>query len=329
MSSPDAGAVRAHLFGLQERICGALEAEDGTARFREERFESADGTLARPRALEDGALIEKAAVSFTHSRGATLPPAATARRPELAGAPFEAVSLSLIVHPRNPFVPTSHANFRFFVARPATAEAVWWFGGGFDLTPYYGFVEDCVHWHRVARDACAPFGADLHARLKSACDAYFFLKHRDEPRGIGGIFFDDLVLGDFPTSFDFVRRTSEAYLDAYLPIVRRRRGMAWGEREREWQLWRRGRYVEFNLVHDRGTLYGLQSGRRVESVLASMPPLVRWRWNWRPEPGSLEARFADEFLRPRDWLAITPPEDRSSSSDPAGPSPGAPRPGSR
>ncbi|MDX1649808.1 MAG: oxygen-dependent coproporphyrinogen oxidase, partial [Myxococcota bacterium] len=269
------------------------------------------GTVSRPRVLEEGAVFEKAAVNFTHARGPGLPPAATERRPELAGAPFQAVSLSLIVHPWSPWVPTTHMNLRFFEARPGDADPVWWFGGGFDLTPTYGFVEDAVHWHRTAREACAPLGPDAYARFKKACDDYFFLPHRGEARGVGGIFFDDLAEGGFTRCFDFARSVGDHFLPAYLPLVQRRRAMRWGERERDFQLWRRGRYAEFNLVVDRGTRYGLQSGRRIESVLASLPPLVRWRYDWRPEPGSREARLAEEFLRPRDWLAEdVPAEDR-------------------
>jgi coproporphyrinogen III oxidase len=301
--------VRAHLLQLQNRLCAALEAEEAStaagppARFREDDLPGPGGTLSRPRVLEDGAVIEKAAVSFTHARGERLPPAASERRPELAGAAFEAVSLSVIVHPRNPYAPTSHLNLRCFVVRPAGGAAVWWFGGGFDLTPYYGFVEDAVHWHARARSACESLGPQAYPRFKKWCDEYFFLPHRGEARGIGGIFFDDLAEGEFAASFAFVRAVGEAYLGAYLPILRRRKELPWGERERAFQLWRRGRYAEFNLVLDRGTLYGLQSGRRVESVLASLPPLVRWRYDWRPEPGTPEARLAEEFLRPRDWLA--------------------------
>lgn len=305
MGEPDPAAVDRYLAGLQDRICQAFEAEDGGC-FREERFEGPGGTRARPRVLEDGAVFEKAAVHFTHARGPRLPPAATADRPEVAGAPFEAVSVSLITHPRNPYVPTSHANFRFFVARPEQAAPVWWFGGGFDLTPFYGYEEDVVHWHRVARDACAPLGDAAYPRFKKWCDEYFFLAHRGEPRGVGGLFFDDLVEGDFDRTFGFVRSVGDAYLEAYLPIVRRRRSQPYGEREREFQLYRRGRYVEFNLVYDRGTKYGLQSGRRIESVLASMPPLARWRYDWQPEPGSPEAELTERFLVPRDWLAGAP-----------------------
>jgi len=294
---PDPASLRAFLLDLQDRICAALEAEDGAARFREQRFETPAGGLARPRVLEGGAVIEKSAVHFSHTRGAQLPAAATERRPELAGRAYEAVSVSLIVHPRNPYVPTSHMNVRCL-----TAGDVWWFGGGFDLTPYYGFEEDCVHWHRTARDACAPLGPDAYPRFKKWCDDYFFLPHRGEPRGVGGIFFDDLAEPDFPTCHAFWRSVAEHYLPAYLPIVQRRKATPYGEREREFQLYRRGRYVEFNLVHDRGTRFGLQSGGRVESILASLPPLVAWRYDWRPEPGSPEARLYDEFLRPRDWV---------------------------
>ncbi len=302
MGAPDFGAVRDYLLDLQERICAALEASDGAAAFREDRFEGEGGTLARPRVLEEGEVVEKSAVHFTHSRGASLPPAATERRPQLAGAPFEAVAVSLIVHPRNPYAPTSHANIRFFVGRPADGPEIWWFGGGFDLTPYYGFDEDCVHWHRVAREACAPLGPDAYPRYKKWCDEYFFLHHRNEPRGIGGLFFDDVDEPDFDTCFAFARSVGDLYLQAYIPILERRKLLPWGERERDFQLWRRGRYAEFNLVIDRGTRYGLQSGRRVESVLASLPPLLRWRYDWRPDPGSEEARLAEHFLVPKDWL---------------------------
>jgi len=300
---PDVAPVRAYLLDLQDRITSALAAADGAAEFVEDAAEDERGGLSRPRVLSDGARLERAAVHFTHSRGDRLPPAATARKPELAGSSFEAVSLSLIVHPRNPYVPTSHMNVRFFLAAPPDGPPSWWFGGGFDLTPYYGFAEDAVHWHRVARDACVPFGDDVYERCKRACDDYFVLAHRREPRGIGGLFFDDWSEGGFERSFAFQRSVGDAYLRAYLPIVERRRDTAYGERERGFQLYRRGRYVEFNLIYDRGTLYGLQSGRRIEAVLASMPPLVAWRYDWRPEAGTEEARLTDEFLRPRDWLA--------------------------
>jgi coproporphyrinogen III oxidase len=295
---PDPAPLRAFLLDLQDRICAALEAEDGAARFREQRFESPAGGLARPRVLEGGGVIEKSAVHFSHTRGQQLPPAASERRPELAGRAYEAVSVSLIVHPRNPYVPTSHMNVRCFVVGDA-----WWFGGGFDLTPTYGFDEDCVHWHRTARAACAPLGPDAYARFKAWCDEYFFLPHRGEPRGIGGLFFDDLSAPDFPTCHAFWTSVAEHYLPAYLPIVARRKATSYGERERDFQLQRRGRYAEFNLVHDRGTRFGLQSGGRVESILASMPPLAAWRYDWRPEPGTPEAALRERYLVARDWLA--------------------------
>ncbi len=297
--------VASYLCELQDRICAALEALDGQARFQEERVPGERGALARPRWLERGASVEKAAVHFTHALGPSLPPAATERRPDLAGRAFAAASLSLIVHPTNPFVPITHMNLRFFQADAAgvRGEPVWWFGGGFDLTPCYGFVEDCVHWHRTARAACAPLGPDAHARLKQACDAYFFLSHRGEPRGIGGIFFDDLDAPDFERCFAFLRSVGDHFLPAYLPIAQRRRDTPYGERERDFQLVRRGRYAEFNLVIDRGTRYGLQSGRRVESVLASLPPLVAWRVSSAPAPGSREAELTEKFLIARDWLA--------------------------
>jgi coproporphyrinogen III oxidase len=302
MSRPDPDAVKEYLTALQDRVCGAFEALEPGSRFREDRLEAPGGGLARTRVLEDGAVLERAAVNFTHARGEHLPAAASERHPDAAGAPFEAVSLSLIVHPRNPFAPTSHMNLRFFVTRRQARES-WWFGGGFDLTPVYGFEEDARHWHRTARAACVPLGAEAYARFKKQCDAYFFLPHRGEARGVGGIFFDDLDAGGFPACFGFVRSVGDHYLPAYLPILERRRLAPFGEREREFQLWRRGRYVEFNLVCDRGTRYGLESGRRIEAVLASLPPLARWRYDFQPEPGSPEARLTPEFLQPRDWLA--------------------------
>ena len=293
--------VRAYLLGLQDRICAEIEQEDGRGRFREERFEGERGGLARPRVLEGGAVIEKGAVHFSHTRGAQLPPAATAKRPELAGRSFEAISVSLIMHPENPYAPTSHANVRFFVAAQAGSEPVWWFGGGFDMTPYYGFDEDCVHWHRTARAACEPFGAELYARLKAWCDEYFFLAHRAEPRGIGGLFFDDWTAGGFEQAFALLQSVGDHYLPAYRPILARRKSAPYGPRERDFQLLRRGRYVEFNLLYDRGTLFGLQSGSRVESILASLPPLVRWAYDWRPAAGSPEERLLAHYLAPRDW----------------------------
>ena len=294
--SADLRAVHAYLSDLQSRICGALEAEDREARFGGGEFPNEAGTLARPRVLEGGPVIEKAAVNFTHARGPALPPAATSGRPELAGQPFEAISLSMIVHPRNPYAPTTHMNLRLFSAGPT-----WWIGGGLDLTPYYGFEGDCRHWHRAARDACAPLGPGAYPRFKKWCDEYFFLPHRGEPRGIGGVFFDDLADPDFAACFAFLRSVGDAFLPAYLPILQRRKTTPYGERERAFQLLRRGRYAEFNLVYDRGTKYGLQSGRRIESVLASLPPLARWEYDYHAPPGSPEARLTEYFLVPRDW----------------------------
>ena len=297
---PDYERVRDHLMGLQDRICEGLSAIDG-AGFREDLFEGPHGSVHRPRVLADGRVIEKAAVHFSANSGKELPAAATERRPELAGRRYRAASVSLIVHPLNPMAPTSHANFRFFVAGDGSEE-VWWFGGGFDLTPYYGFEEDCVAWHRTAADACAAFGAEIYPRLKQTCDDYFRLPHRSEPRGIGGVFYDDLDTPDFETCFALHESLSAAYLGAYAPILRARSTMEYGERERSWQLLRRGRYVEFNLLQDRGTRFGLESGGRVESILASLPPLVRWEYDQRPEPGSPEAQLLEHYLVPRDWV---------------------------
>ena len=299
---PDLEAVKAWLQQLQDDITTAFEAIDGKT-FREDAWtREAGGGGGRTRVLEEGEVFEKAGVNYSFVTGEALPPSATAVRPELAGRGFAATGVSLVIHPRNPYVPTSHMNVRFFIAEKAGSEPVWWFGGGFDLTPYYGFEQDCEHWHREAWKACEPFGEDVYPRFKRWCDEYFFLRHRNEPRGIGGIFFDDLNEWGFERCFAFLRAVGEAYLPAYLPIVERRRHLEWGEREREFQLYRRGRYVEFNLVYDRGTLFGLQTGGRTESILVSLPPLVRWRYDWHPEPGSEEARLYEEFLRPRDWL---------------------------
>ena len=305
---PDAAAVLAYLRDLQDRLTQALETADGAASFTEDAWErpTTGGNLAgggRTRVLRDGAVFEQAGINFSHVTGTRLPPSATAQRPELAGRGFEATGVSLVAHPRNPYVPTSHANVRFFIAASERAEPIWWFGGGFDLTPYYGFEDDCIHWHRTARAACEPFGADAHPRFKQWCDDYFFIKHRNEPRGIGGLFFDDINEWGFERCFAFLRSVGDHYLPAYLPIVERRRALAYGGREREFQLYRRGRYVEFNLVYDRGTLFGLQSGGRTESILMSLPPQVRFEYGWRPQPGSPEARLYDYFLKPRDWLA--------------------------
>jgi coproporphyrinogen III oxidase len=301
-SPVDFAAVRSYLLALQDRICAGLAAEDGAAPFRTDEWTRAEGGGGRTRILAEGGVFEKAGVAFSHVRGTKLPPSATAHRPELAGKAWEAVGVSLVIHPRNPYVPTSHANVRFFLAGADTSAPVWWFGGGFDLTPYYGFEEDARHWHRTAHDALAPFGAEYFPRFKKGCDDYFFLKHRGEPRGIGGLFFDDFNNLGFADSFALLRAVGDAYLPAYLPIVARRKATPHGDRERQFQLYRRGRYVEFNLVWDRGTLFGLQSGGRTESILMSLPPLVRWDYDWQPEPGSPEARLYTDFLRPRDWL---------------------------
>ena len=299
MSDPE--AVRDYLLGLQDSIASALEAEDG-GRFREDAWERAEGGGGRSRILEGGGLFEKAGINFSDVTGDGLPASATQGRPELAGRSFRAMGVSLVLHPENPYVPTSHANVRYFLAEKAGAEPVWWFGGGFDLTPYYPFEEDAVHWHETARAACRPFGDDVYPRYKRWCDEYFHLRHRDEPRGVGGLFFDDLNQWGFERSFEFLRAVGDAFVPAYLPIARRRRGTPWGERERAFQLYRRGRYVEFNLIYDRGTLFGLQSGGRTESILMSLPPLVRWDYDWHPEPGSPEERLYTEFLHPRDWV---------------------------
>ncbi|MEZ5978625.1 MAG: oxygen-dependent coproporphyrinogen oxidase [Planctomycetota bacterium] len=303
----DTAAVREQLLDLQARICAAIEGCDGEARFRGTDLEGEKGGFARPRVLEGGRHVEKAAVNFSHTVGVNLPPAATARRPELAGRSFEAVSVSLIVHPRNPYAPTSHANTRLFVARGEDGDDAWWFGGGFDLTPIYGFDEDCVAWHRTAKAACDPFGTELYPRFKAECDAYFFLPHRGEPRGIGGIFYDDLAELGFDRTFALHSAVGNAYLDAYVPILEKRKATPYGDRERSFQLYRRGRYVEFNLVYDRGTRFGLQAGSRTESVLASLPPLARWEYDSRPDPGTPEARLTDHFLVPRDWAALGGP----------------------
>jgi len=299
-TNPDISLVREFLTDLQDRICSSLESADGEATFREDPLESPTGGLSRPRILEEGPVLERAGVMFSHTVGEDMPAAASKRRPELAGRAYEAVSVSLITHPRNPYAPTSHMNVRCFLATKEGEEPVWWFGGGFDLTPYYGFEEDCVSWHETARDAV---GAELYPKLKQTCDDYFFLTHRGEPRGIGGVFFDDWNDGTFEEGFELMRSVGEGYLAAYPPILERRKDAPYSEREREWQLVRRGRYVEFNLLQDRGTLFGLQAGGRVECILGSMPPEVRWRYEFTPEAGSPEAALGEHFLVPRDWLA--------------------------
>lgn len=304
MTLPQTEAVRQYLLTLQNTICSRLTAVDQQSTFKAESWTRPEGGGGISRVISDGAVFEKGGVSFSHVMGATMPPSATAHRPQLAGAPWQAMGVSLVMHPNNPYVPTCHANVRFFIATPSDSEPVWWFGGGYDLTPYYGFDEDCVHWHSVARHACEPFGGEVYRNYKRWCDEYFYLRHRDEPRGIGGLFFDDHNSGDFEADFAFMRAVGDSYIDAYEPIVQRRKNIPFGDRERDFQLYRRGRYVEFNLVYDRGTLFGLQSGGRTESILMSLPPLVRWDYNRSAKPGTEEARLTEHFLTGRDWLEI-------------------------
>jgi coproporphyrinogen III oxidase len=300
----DTAAVRDYLLGLQGRIVAAFEAEDGLPFHSDGWTRPAGGVLegdGLSQLIEDGPMLERGGCNFSHVRGASLPPSATAHRGELAGAPFEALGVSLVMHPRNPYAPTAHMNVRLLAAFPAGQPAVLWFGGGMDLTPYYGFEDDARHFHRVCRDAVVPFGEDFYRQCKAGCDDYFFLKHRNEPRGVGGVFFDDHQAGGFESGFALMRAVGDAFLPAYLPLVQRRRGTPYGERERDFQAYRRGRYVEFNLVWDRGTHFGLHGGGRTESILMSMPPIVKWRYDWTPEPGTPEARLYTEFLPPRDW----------------------------
>lgn len=302
MSQPDKQAVKDYLLNLQDRICASLETVEKGQVFVEDRWTREEGGGGRSRVLAEGEVIEKGGVNFSHVTGASMPASATAHRPELAGRSFEAMGVSLVIHPRNPYVPTSHANVRFFIAEKEGEAPVWWFGGGYDLTPYYGFEEDCVHWHQVAAKACQPFGEEVYPKYKRWCDEYFYLKHRNEPRGVGGLFFDDLNQPGFDNSFAFMQAVGDSYVEAYLPIVQKRKDISYSERERQFQLYRRGRYVEFNLVFDRGTLFGLQTGGRTESILMSLPPLVRWEYNWQPEPGSAEAALYTDFLRAREWV---------------------------
>jgi coproporphyrinogen III oxidase len=297
----DRDAVKTYLTDLQERIVNMLEQTDGHT-FLRDAWQRPEGGEGLSCVLEEGRVFERGGVNFSHVRGQKLPASATAKRPELAGCGFEAMGLSLVLHPRNPYAPTTHFNVRFFCAQPPGGEPVWWFGGGMDLTPYYGFTEDTVHFHRTCREALAPFGAEHHPRFKQWCDEYFYLKHRNEPRGIGGIFFDDFHERDFDFSFGLMQSVGEHFLAAYLPILQRRSSTPYGERERDFQAYRRGRYVEFNLVWDRGTLFGLQSGGRTESILMSLPPIVKWRYDWQPDKGSEEERLYREFLVAKDWL---------------------------
>ncbi|MGQ0429934.1 MAG: oxygen-dependent coproporphyrinogen oxidase [Gammaproteobacteria bacterium] len=298
----DRGAVREWLTGLQQHIVDAIEHADGQARFGRDRWERPGGG-GESRVIKAGGLIEQGGVNFSDVAGAQLPASATHDRPVLAGAPFTAMGVSLVLHPLNPHVPTTHLNLRFFMAEPAGAGPAWWFGGGFDLTPYYPVLEDVRHWHRTARACCEGCPAGTWERYKEWCDRYFFLPHRNETRGVGGLFFDDLNEWGFDACFSYARRVGEAFLEAYLPIVAHTRNQRYGAREREFQLYRRGRYAEFNLLYDRGTLFGLQSGGRTESILMSLPPLARWEYGWQPEPGSPEEALARDFLRPRDWLS--------------------------
>ena len=294
--------VKTYLLQLQDNICGELAAEDGGKGFITDEWQRPEGGGGRSRVLAEGEVFEKAGVNFSHVTGASLPPSASASRPELAGRSYQAMGVSLVIHPRNPYVPTSHANVRLFVAEKEGEEPIWWFGGGYDLTPYYGNHEDCVSWHEQAHAACAPFGPEVYPRFKAWCDEYFYLKHRQEPRGIGGLFFDDLNEWDFATSFAFVQSVGDSFIRAYRPIVQSRKDIPYGERERQFQLYRRGRYVEFNLVFDRGTLFGLQSNGRTEAILMSLPPLVRWEYDYHPEVGSAEAELTEYYLCDRDWL---------------------------
>lgn len=303
VTAEEIDSVRRFLLELQQSICDGLEAADGQARFITDQWNRDTGGTGISRVISDGAVIEKGGVNFSHVFGKAMPASATAARPELAGRAFQAMGVSLVIHPSNPFVPTSHANFRMFVAEKENEEPIWWFGGGYDLTPYYGFDEDCEHWHGQAQQACAEFGDEYYRRFKADCDEYFYIKHRNEPRGIGGLFFDDFNELSFDDSFRFVRSLANSYLKAYLPIVERRKDSAYTDQQKQFQEYRRGRYAEFNLVYDRGTLFGLQSGvGRIESILMSLPPVVRWTYDWHPQPGSEEEKLYTRYLQPRDWV---------------------------
>lgn len=303
MNSINTDAVKQFLLNLQSSICSALEEMDPEANFRTDEWSRPEGGSGITRVIGDGAVFEKGGVNFSHVFGKSMPPSATATRPELAGRAFQAMGVSLVIHPLNPFVPTSHANFRLFIAEKENQESVWWFGGGYDLTPYYGFEEDCVEWHQSAKQSCAEFGDEYYPRFKQQCDDYFYLKHRDETRGVGGLFFDDFNELGFEKCFAFVQSMAQSYMKAYGPIVNRRKDTAYTEKQKQFQEYRRGRYAEFNLVYDRGTIFGLQSGvGRIESILMSLPPVVRWTYDWHPEPGSEEEKLYTDFLKPRDWV---------------------------
>jgi len=301
MSTVNINTVLEYLKTLQDNICQALETADGSATFVEDNWKRAEGGGGRTRVLTNGTVIEQGGVNFSEVSGNKLPPSATAHRPELAGRTWKACGVSLVIHPNNPYIPTSHANVRFFIAEKEGQAPVWWFGGGFDLTPFYPFDEDVIHWHQTAKDLCTPFGDEIYNEHKKWCDEYFYLKHRDETRGVGGLFFDDLNQWDFETCLDYIKAVGQGFIDAYLPIMNKRKGLQYGEQQRQFQLYRRGRYVEFNLVFDRGTLFGLQSGGRTESILMSMPPLARWEYNFQAEANSAEAKLND-YLIPRSWL---------------------------
>ena len=302
MPIPDKTAVKNYLLKLQDSICDTLADTDGRKNFIEDKWQRPEGGGGRSRILSEGNVIEKGGVNFSHVFGEDMPASATAHRPELAGRSFEAMGVSLVIHPHNPYIPTSHANIRFFIAEKPGKGPIWWFGGGYDLTPYYGDKADCQHWHQTAKNACDPFGETLYPRFKQWCDEYFHLPHRAEQRGVGGLFFDDFNELGFEQSFLLTQAIGNSYIPAYLPIINRQKNKPYSERQRHFQLYRRGRYVEFNLVYDRGTLFGLQTGGRTESILMSLPPLVRWDYNWQPETGSLEEELTTFFLQPRDWL---------------------------
>jgi len=295
--------VKEYLLGLQDRICQGLEQADGQAVFIEDAWQREQGGGGRTRVVTDGTVIEQGGVNYSYVYGDSMPASATAHRPELAGRSFHACGVSLVIHPKNPHIPTSHANVRFFIAEKEGEDPIWWFGGGFDLTPFYPQIEDVVHWHTVAKNACQPFGESVYPEYKKWCDEYFYLKHRNETRGVGGLFFDDLNQMGFEKSFEFMQSIGDAFLEAYVPIIERRKETPFTEQQRDFQLYRRGRYVEFNLVWDRGTLFGLQTGGRTESILMSMPPLARWEYNFSPEPNTPEAKLYSDYLKPRDWLA--------------------------
>ncbi|WGL97479.1 oxygen-dependent coproporphyrinogen oxidase [Arsenophonus sp. aPb] len=302
MNIPDINAVKAFLLTLQDKLCQQLEHVDNNAKFAEQNWQHKHKGGGRSRILKDGTIFEQAGVNFSHISGEQLPTSASENRPLLAGRRYQAMGVSLVTHPLNPYIPTAHANVRFFIAEKPGEPSVWWFGGGFDLTPYYGFEEDIIHWHKTAQSVCLPYGKEIYPNYKKWCDRYFFIEHRNEPRGVGGLFFDDLNQPDFTTCFHFAQDVGNGFLNAYLPIVEKRKEIAWGERERQFQLYRRGRYAEFNLVCDRGTLFGLQTGGRTESILMSLPPLVRWEYNYHPESNSDEEKLYNQFLIAKEWI---------------------------